>query len=240
VGKKEYAEVQYQKLLSLNAENISYLDSLEASRGLNGELNDGNSERRLNLYRDLIKKYPRSFAIKQRLILYTPMDRFEEIVKDYIILSLQKGVPSLFVTTRDLLYKDFARTEVIENVLSNVIIALERDKKLSGHTELEAPTTILWAYYYMAQHLDWKKKYVEALKMIDKALEHTPTLLEAYMIKAKILKHSGSFQHASEEMDRARKLDLQDRYINSKCAKYMFRAGRIENAEKTVCLFTRV
>lgn len=41
-------------------------------------------------------------------------------------------------------------------------------------------------------------------------------------------------------MNDARELDLQDRFINSKCAKYMLRADRVEDAEKTIGLFTRV
>lgn len=188
----------------------------------------------------MIKKYPHSFAIKQRFILYTPCNRFEESFKDYIISSFRKGIPSIFVTTRDLIYKDLEKVKVIDKVLSDIITVLESEKKFSGQTEVEPPTTILWAYFYNAQHLDWKNQYSESLKMIDKAIYHTPTLLEAYMIKAKLLKHSGSVQSAAEEMDKARKLDLQDRFINSKCAKYMFRAGRIQEAEKIVCLFTRV
>lgn len=40
-------------------------------------------------------------------------------------------------------------------------------------------------------------------------------------------------------MNEARELDLQDRFINSKCAKYMLRAGQIEEAEKILALFTR-
>ena len=236
-------------MIALNSENLSYLDNLEASRGLSRgnlknlkalELKDSDIERRLNLYRDLLKKYPKSFAIKQRLIFYTPNVRFEEAVKDYIISSIQKGVPSLFVTTRDLFYGDSFRAQVIEKVISNLINGLEGSGKVDGSADLDPPTTLLWSYFYMSQHLDWKKQYLEALKVIEKAIDHTPTLVEAYMIKAKILKHSGSFLKASEEMDNARKLDLQDRFINSKCTKYMFRAGRIQDAEKTVSLFTRV
>lgn len=41
-------------------------------------------------------------------------------------------------------------------------------------------------------------------------------------------------------MNEARELDLQDRFINSKCAKYLLRADRVEEAEKTISLFTRV
>lgn len=40
-------------------------------------------------------------------------------------------------------------------------------------------------------------------------------------------------------MNEARELDLQDRFINSKCAKYLLRIGKIEEAEKILGLFTR-
>ena len=41
-------------------------------------------------------------------------------------------------------------------------------------------------------------------------------------------------------MDEAQSLDTADRYINSKCAKYLLRAGKIEEAEKMCAKFTRV
>ena len=40
-------------------------------------------------------------------------------------------------------------------------------------------------------------------------------------------------------MNEAREMDLQDRFINSKSAKYMLRANQIDEAEKTLALFTR-
>ena len=40
-------------------------------------------------------------------------------------------------------------------------------------------------------------------------------------------------------MNEARELDLQDRFVNSKCVKYMLRNGKIEEAEKTAGLFTK-
>lgn len=52
----------------------------------------------------------------------------------------------------------------------------------------ETPTTVLWVYYYLAQHFDRLKQYTTALKYIDRALQHTPTLIELYMTKAKIYK----------------------------------------------------
>jgi peptide alpha-N-acetyltransferase len=52
----------------------------------------------------------------------------------------------------------------------------------------ESPTVLLWTRCYLAQHYDILGNSKLALEYIDKALEHTPTLIEAYMIKARIYK----------------------------------------------------
>ena len=41
-------------------------------------------------------------------------------------------------------------------------------------------------------------------------------------------------------VDEARTMDLADRYLNCKAAKYMLRAGMIDKAEEACALFTRV
>lgn len=41
-------------------------------------------------------------------------------------------------------------------------------------------------------------------------------------------------------MEEAQSLDTADRYINSKCAKYMLRAGLMKEAENICSKFTRV
>ena len=58
-------------------------------------------------------------------------------------------------------------------------------------SELQPPTTLLWTNFYHAQHLDAIGKYEEALVVVDRALEHTPTLIELHLVKAKILKVPG-------------------------------------------------
>lgn len=54
--------------------------------------------------------------------------------------------------------------------------------------EPESPTALLWTYYYAAQHYDHLRESNKAMEYIDKALKHTPTLIEAYMVKARIYK----------------------------------------------------
>ena len=64
---------------------------------------------------------------------------------------------------------------------------------------------------------------MRALALVDKAIEHTPTLIELYVVKARILKHAGDIFEAVKCLEEAQSLDTADRYINSKCAKYMLR-----------------
>jgi peptide alpha-N-acetyltransferase len=50
----------------------------------------------------------------------------------------------------------------------------------------------------------------------------------------------GQPELAAQIMVEARQLDLQDRFVNSKCTKYLLRNNQVEEAEKTIGLFTRV
>lgn len=52
--------------------------------------------------------------------------------------------------------------------------------------------------------------------------------------------HAGDVYEAYKWLDEAQGLDTADRYINSKCAKYMLRANLIKEAEDTCSKFTRV
>jgi len=79
-----------------------------------------------------------------------------------------------------------------------------------------------------------------ALEYIEKAIDHTPTLIELFMCKGKIHKHAGDLTSAAASMDDARDLDTADRFINSKSAKYHLRANRVEAAALVCGKFTRV
>ena len=60
------------------------------------------------------------------------------------------------------------------------------------------------------------------------------------MIKAMVLKRSGDVESAAYVMEEARILDLQDRFLNSKAAKYWLRAGHVAKAEELLALFSKV
>jgi hypothetical protein len=106
------------------------------------------------------------------------------------------------------------------------------------------PTTLLWAYYYLALHLSHPlhpaPSFKRALDLLEVALKHTPTLPEVYMAKAMVLKRAGDAMGAAVAMEDARLLDGQDRFLNGKAAKYWLRAGDVQKAEELLGMFTKV
>lgn len=52
----------------------------------------------------------------------------------------------------------------------------------------------------------------DALEMLQKCIEQFPELLELYTLQCKILKHAGDLEGAAAAADKARSMDLADRY----------------------------
>lgn len=55
-----------------------------------------------------------------------------------------------------------------------------------------------------------------------------------------MLKHAGDAFGAAVQMEEARRLDGQDRFLNSKAGKYWLRAGQEDRALSILGLFTKV
>jgi peptide alpha-N-acetyltransferase len=79
----------------------------------------------------------------------------------------------------------------------------------------------------------------ESLNYINKAIEHTPTVIELYIHKAKIMQFAGNRQQASELLEQSRGLDLADRYLNALSSKYLFKVNKIKQAYETMALFSK-
>jgi len=59
---------------------------------------------------------------------------------------------------------------------------------IEADSEAESPTSLLWTLSYLAQHFDHSRQTDRALEYINAALDHTMTLIELYVIKARIYK----------------------------------------------------
>lgn len=105
----------------------------------------------------------------------------------------------------------------------------------------EPPTTLVWSWYFLAQHYATSTETLsKSLELLERAIAHTPTLPELYMTQARVLKRAGDLLGASATMTVAWRLDLQDRFLNTKNAKYLLRAGFTDEAIAMLGFFTRV
>lgn len=153
---------------------------------------------------------------------------------------MSKGIPSLFVDLKDL-YRDQDKQRIIEQLVEgyNKSYAPEGNAS-SSCSSSEPPTTYLWTLYFLSQHYLHLRQYSRALNLLDLAISHTPTLPELYTCKARVLKRCGDVYGAARSLNDARLLDLQDRFLNAKCAKYRLRAGLSDEAQEIFGLFTKV
>ncbi|CAM0142641.1 hypothetical protein VKS41_002804 [Umbelopsis sp. WA50703] len=241
LNKSEEAEKAYRQLISENPDSYAYIRGLIAVKGLDSDnLTAEQQSTMLGIFDDIQKDYPRSNAARNLPLNYAKGENFRNRADVYMQTALRKGVPSLFVDIKRL-YTDSDKENIVEELVTGYAKSLEQNGHFTedGSNAVEPPTAYLWTLYFLAQHYDKQRKTDLALKTIDKAIEHTPTLVELYMTKGRILKHGGDIEAAARVMNEARELDLQDRFINSKCAKYYIRNDKIAEAEKILGLFTR-
>ncbi|KAL7746722.1 hypothetical protein RI367_007884 [Sorochytrium milnesiophthora] len=163
---------------------------------------------------------------------------------------------------------DGAKGRELGRLVSGYVSALEQHGAFDANSDAEtdAIQARIWALFFLAQHHDRLHDTAQALETIDQAIalyqEHAPKaeppadgeqpeqkepasklsksiLLELYMTKARFLKHAGDQNAATNLMVDARKLDLQDRFINTKCTKYLVRNDQVEDAKSTITMFVR-
>jgi tetratricopeptide (TPR) repeat protein len=162
-------------------------------------------------------------------------DKLEKYIRPLII----KGVPSLINDLKKL-YKDMDKTKILGEMLQKMCKSMETSRVLDSKDDVEQdPTVLLWLYYFNSQHQLLIGNVDEALSYINKAIEHTPTVVELYTHKAKIMQYAGNQQQASNLVEMARGLDLADRYLNALSAKYLFKADEVKKAYEIMAMFSK-
>lgn len=228
LGQLKEASVVYRQLLQRNPDNVGYYNLLETALGTA----NGPVETRLALYDKLVKLYPRSDPAHFLPLTFLPASypEFENRVSVYILSQLKRGVPATFVNVKPL-YRNKRKIKVIEKIVEDFYT-----NEVANYN----PTVFVWASYFLSQHYLHLNQLDLALQHVQKALDHSPTLVELYILKARITKHLGKLEEAKDIMEEGRLLDLQDRFVNSKAAKYLLRANHVDKAIDVVSLFTKL
>uniref|UniRef100_A0A674ARC5 N-alpha-acetyltransferase 15, NatA auxiliary subunit a n=1 Tax=Salmo trutta TaxID=8032 RepID=A0A674ARC5_SALTR len=226
LDRSEEATEVYRQLQERNPENWAYYQGLEKA------LKPVSIEERQKLYEEAWVKYPKGLVPRRLPLTFLTGEKFRECLDCYLRTNFSKGCPPVFTTLKSL-YHDKEKVSIVEEL----VVGYETCLKNGGKEE--PPTTLLWVQYFLAQHFDHVGQQTLALDYINTAIESTPTLIELFLIKAKIYKHAGNIKEAARWMDEAQALDTADRFINSKCAKYMLKAGLVKEAEEMCSKFTR-
>eukprot|EP01105_Mastigella_eilhardi_P025141 TRINITY_DN6730_c0_g1_i1.p1 TRINITY_DN6730_c0_g1~~TRINITY_DN6730_c0_g1_i1.p1 ORF type:complete len:863 (+),score=286.74 TRINITY_DN6730_c0_g1_i1:81-2591(+) len=244
---KKMAEEIYRGLIETNTENCDYHQGLLASLSLDTapaqpeQLAEYESKITA-LYVSLRNNYPKSHqCVLQQLLRVRANADFRNLLDSFLRTLLHKGSPTMYVVVKPL-EKDKAKATVLEELVASYLQSVEQTGSLPGAAAdslLEAPSSVLWLLILLAHHHSANGRQETALALVERALAHTPTSLEATMCKARILRRSGDAERAAETFDQVRRMDLADRYINTRCTKYLMRANKPDQAAATINLFLK-
>ena len=255
LGRAQESLGQYQALLEINPANLVYHEGYQAS-ALLAESDTELAQATLVAFYDAQARAQPKEILWTRLPLefsFLSREAFESRLTRYIQHQCRRGVPSL---GSDLAFvyrsssENLHRTSILEDIIVSSLKSLETQAcfrplqedtatKSDEHIQKEPPMTLLWTTYLAAQHYDRMGDHAKALEYIDACIAHTPTIVDFYQRKGRILKHMGDIQAAANVMVQGRKIDLADRYINNKATEYLLRAHRNKDADDTIALFTR-
>ncbi|KAM7480418.1 hypothetical protein LguiA_028631 [Lonicera macranthoides] len=241
LGRLDDGENLYRVLLSMNPDNYRYYEGLQKCVGLyseSGQYSSEESDQLEGLYKSLGQLYSKSSAVKRIPLDFLNAEKFQVAADSYIRPLLTKGVPSLFSDLSPL-YDHPGKADILEQLVLQYEQSIKATGGYPGRENKEPPSTLMWTLFYLAQHYDRRGQYDISLAKIDEAIEHTPTVIDLYTAKSRILKHGGDLAGAAALADEARCMDLADRYVNSDCVKRMLQADQVALAEKTAVLFTK-
>ncbi len=170
--------------------------------------------------------YPKSKIIKNLELSFSQNEEFEKKFENYFINQLEITIPSIFINIQFIYKLQPHKIKIIQKILDKYNANIKSSSKINDNLDL--PIHVAWVYFYEAQHYLFLSELEEAINYINVAIDITPSVIEFYMVAAKIFKHSYMIDNYILAYDKARMLDVGDRYLNAKTAKIYLRSGDIE------------
>ncbi|KAG6812172.1 hypothetical protein H0H92_004040 [Tricholoma furcatifolium] len=232
--RSEEAEQAWHALIEHSPDCYDYYRGYLSNQGLSLE---SHSPEALAILQKYSTQLPKAAAPRRLALNIASGEEFRDLIKSYLYSGLTKGIPSLFVDIKAL-YSDPSKCDTVQELVEAALKEFSPSANTPSSSDVE-PTTYLWTLYFLAQHYSYVGSSKKALETIEIALEHTPTLPELHTCKGRILKAAGDLYGAARCVNDARLLDGQDRFLNTKTAKYLLRAGCIEEANTMLGLFTK-
>lgn len=198
---------------------VDYLNSYHSLKIKNYEellkysyANPEKSEALLKTVSEDLKPRLKSKIINRLELALSQGEKFKEHFCLYFMQNIKQNLPSVFINVKFLYRFQPSKISVIEEVILANISSIKNKGKLheayvNGQT-LDHVPDFIWVYYFAAQHFNHQCDLEKVLEYINKAIDSTPSVVEFYMIKSKILSNAGMMEHAAKAYEKAKKLDL--------------------------------
>lgn len=231
LGQLDKAQKEYTWLISRNPENLEYYEAFERI------IRPRDLDAKLAMFDVLNGRFPRAISGKREVLNFLPAghSEFESRLRDYLLVSIKKGRPALFQDMKSFYPKknssekgDEAKMALIEKAMVEMLADSELDCGCYP-----------WVCYYLTKHFTRLGRYDDALKYVDLGIEHTPTLVELYVVKAKIYRKLNELSRAVQFIIEAQELDTADRFTNCIACKYLISNNEIPRAEEMLGKFVR-
>ena len=201
-----------ESLLEINSVNFSTYYKIFEAKGIklfneHGNKNTLSSEEKATVKETMeyyAKGFPRVTAHERIAMKFLDGEDFAAILRRYVRGLLVKGAPAIMQDLREF-YEDAAKVAAIESLLLGWLANMDKQMTLEENDlEEQDPTVLLWLLYFISNHYLWKRDSKQALHYINKAIAHTPTLLDLYTLKGKIYQKSGDPKMAAKLFEEAR------------------------------------
>ena len=160
--------------------------------------------------------------------------RLSEFLKPYIM----RTIPAVISILKSI-YQYYPADSVRVTSIADLLHKWESEVEAGTFSTPVNPTHTLWVWQALSAHYMRVGNFAKATEYVDKAIAHTPTMEQLYLLKAKICRRESKLLEAAELAEKARVMDLQDRYLNVKATKYWLRVGDVERAENVFQLFLK-
>ena len=212
---------------------LMYLPDNDNYIGLAIQAEEALGKSKVEVLKDLFSK-SHSKLILRRLLGALDAEKekeyFVQLLKEDLVKAVRKILPSYFQGIKDI-YKCPTKARLIQELLHECEVSLEKDGKFEGETQEESPHSLMFVMYLLSQHYLARSELQKSLEYCLKTEEYCPTFVEVYILKAKIYKALFDYESAAKTLKETHTIDKADRYLTNKTAKYLLLNNEITEGD---------
>ena len=162
-----------------------------------------------------LKTKVKSKVLNKLEIAISKNDEFKEIFNQHLITNTKQSNPSIFFSIKYIYKYQSYKIPIISELVNVFLEKIEKketysDPKTKNSIDLSFLHNIDFIHLFTSNHFDYVRNLEKALFYINLAIEQTPTFVEFYMIKSKILKHAYMLNESALAYDKVILLSNKD------------------------------